>query len=427
MGDSQERKSGMENQNENQRTHMDTTEIAVISFTPKGQKLAEKIKEKLELSEENICVKVGREPEESLQDWCRRSFLESQALIFVGAVGIAVRTIAPFVEDKFKDPAVLVLDEQGNYVIPILSGHVGGGNEWAAVLAKELPAVPVITTATDLYGKFAVDVFAAKQKLVLSDRVLAKEISAAVLRGEQIGFFCEGRVDGKLPDELIWNYEIRQQEGSAGNCEDRQLEESAGNCEDRQQEGSAGNCEVRYTENRNYQIIVGVHQRMPGENTLYLHPKAIVIGIGCKKGKTLEEIQGFVCRVLEEQQIAMESVCCVASVDQKKEEPGIVEFSRKYQIPFQTFSTCQLAEVPGEFAESKFVKDTVGIGNVCERAAIKAAMEISNVCTGRTEGLPEHAAGKNGSSQLPLLIRKKTAECGITVALAETDWSVGFE
>lgn len=359
---------------------METTTIALISFTEKGQKLAETIREKLERSEENICVKAGRKPGQSLKDWCSQAFSECQVLIFVGAVGIAVRTIAPFVKDKFTDPAVLVLDEQGNFVIPILSGHVGGGNEWANFLAQALLAVPVITTATDLYGKFAVDVFAAKQKLVLSDRVLAKEISAAVLRGERIGFFCEGKVIGKLPEELLWENEKMQ----------------------------------------SYHIVTGVHQMKTAENTLCLYPKAIVIGIGCKKGKTLEEIEDLVCRVLEKEQIAMESVCCLASVDRKKDEPGILEFSRKYQLPFQTFSSQQLKQVPGEFAESEFVKEAVGIGNVCERAAIRAAMEINDVRMRRTDD-------KNNSGQLPLLIRKKTAEHGITVALAEAEWSVKFE
>ena len=109
--------------------------------------------------------------------------------MFVGAAGIAVRLIAPWVQDKLKDPAVLVIDEQGRYAIPILSGHVGGCNELAEAAAQILGAEPVITTATDLRQAFAVDVFATENELVISDRELAKQISAAELRGEKNWLF----------------------------------------------------------------------------------------------------------------------------------------------------------------------------------------------------------------------------------------------
>ena len=82
-----------------------------------------------------------------------------------------MRSIAPCVRDKLTDPAVLVVDEKGQYVVPILSGHVGGANGLARQLAADLQALPVITTATDIQGLFAVDVFAVKNRLILTDRV----------------------------------------------------------------------------------------------------------------------------------------------------------------------------------------------------------------------------------------------------------------
>ena len=112
----------------------------------------------------------------------------------------------------------------------------------------------------------------------------------------------------------------------------------------------------------------------------------------------------------------MESVCCLASLELKKEEPGILEFAGKYQIPFVTFSREELAEAPGDYTESGFVKEMTGIGNVCERAAVLAAENLSDISS-RPES--EEKAGR--------LILKKTAECGMTIALAEKEWSVEFE
>ena len=164
---------------------------AVISFTERGREVSLRIRRILE--REGIrCRNFARERfcrgEEGLEvfagelsAWSGDRFGDSEALIFVGACGIAVRAVAPWVRDKFRDPAVVAVDEGGRFVIPLLSGHVGGANRLARLLAGSLGAVPVITTATDVSGKFAVDVFAAENSCAISDRRLAKEISAAVL------------------------------------------------------------------------------------------------------------------------------------------------------------------------------------------------------------------------------------------------------
>lgn len=366
------------------------TQAAIVWFTAQGEKLAYQVKSALsERTQQQVQIQMGRRPGQSLKEWCREGFEQKQLLIFVGAVGIAVRSIAPFLKDKFTDPAVLALDEQGRYVIPVLSGHVGGGNRWAAVLAEELSAISVITTATDLNGKFAVDVFASERNLTLTDRRMAKQISAEILAGETIEFFCEKKVGGSLPAELIQS-----------ESEEKEAENVPGE--------PAGPEKSR--------IYVGIHRYPDRTNTLYLHPKALVVGIGCRKGKTMEEIEGFVHKTLQNHRLAMESVCCLASLDLKKEEPGILEFAGKYQIPFVTFSREELAEAPGDYTESGFVKEMTGIGNVCERAAVLAAENLSNVSS-RPES--EEKAGR--------LILKKTAECGMTIALAEKEWSVEFE
>lgn len=329
-------------------------QIEIISFTEQGSRLAENIRKELKPYGESNVV-YGKKMEQTLQEWCREAFLHAKLLIFVGAAGIAVRTIAPFVRDKFTDPAVLVVDEKGTYVIPILSGHVGRANEYAALLAEKLSATAVITTATDLNKKFAVDVFAQKNRLVIKDRVWAKKISAAILQGEKIGVFCEGAIVGNLPKEL---FRVSTQQ----------------------------------------QFSIGIHTES------HLIPKAVTLGIGCRKGKPEQELEQFLLEQLEKQQIALESIACVASVDKKKEEPGIVAFCKKYGLKFQTFSAEQLSQVQGDFAESAFVEETIGVGNVCERAAMCA----------------QHA-------QKAHFILNKTAQNGMTLAIAEKEWSVTFE
>jgi hypothetical protein len=99
----------------------------------------------------------------SLADFVGGLF-EAEALVFVGACGIAVRAVAPHVQSKLSDPATLCVDERAQYVIPLLSGHIGGANQLARRLAEALDATPVITTATDVNGRFAVDAWAAETR-----------------------------------------------------------------------------------------------------------------------------------------------------------------------------------------------------------------------------------------------------------------------
>ena len=146
--------------------------ITIISFTAKGGDINTKLIDIL--SEANISSYTLKKylsdnrmkPLEDLKETVKKHFSDD-AIIFVGATGIAVRSIAPYVKDKFYDPAVLVIDELGRYVIPLLSGHVGGANELAQYIGGALFATPIITTATDINGAFAVDVFAKKHIVLI--------------------------------------------------------------------------------------------------------------------------------------------------------------------------------------------------------------------------------------------------------------------
>ena len=150
---------------------------------------------------------------DSLQDWCALQFAAQNAILFVGALGIAVRSIAPSVKDKLTDSPVLVIDDLGRFVIPLLSGHVGSANKLALTVAKLLDAVPVITTATDIHEAFSADVFAKEQMLTIANRDGIKRVNAKAIEGKHItlsikDFPPQGPVDIIVADTYDREYDL---------------------------------------------------------------------------------------------------------------------------------------------------------------------------------------------------------------------------
>lgn len=343
--------------------------ISVISFTRQGRLLAERIKSSLSDREVDLCHK----PEEGVVLWAEKQFRENRALVFIGACGIAVRAIAPWVKDKLSDSPVLVLDEQGRYVIPILSGHAGGANELAERIAVRIKAAAVITTATDIHGKFAVDLFAKRNQCSILNKDGIAKVSAKILRGERATISIEDgdrRVNAdrsRIPEELeLIPYPPRQKVDilvSSG-AEEPELSEQA---------------------------------------VLRLKPKEYILGIGCKKGKSKEEIAALIQKNLTKLGLRTSEIAAIASIERKREEPGICRWAQENRIPFCVFSEEELRSVQGTFRESAFVEQTVGVGNVCERAAL--------------------AACESGGG----LILEKQAENGITLAVAKRKWKIEWK
>ena len=322
--------------------------ITVFCYTDRGKALAGRIAAALRAAGHEV-----REAEkESRQEVIGRAFRESSALVFVGAAGIAVRLCAPFVRDKFTDPAVLSVDEAGRFVIPLLSGHLGGANRLAEQLATATGAVPVISTATDVNGLFSVDDWAREQGLLLreQDRETAKEISAALLRGEKVLFRSEFPVQGSLPTGL--------KESAAGqeSQQDKRLES--------QQEIQQAPLQSRTP----LLVSVGIHVAAD-HGGLPLIPRCVCLGIGCRKGTDPETLRSRAEDFLEKHGILREAVAAIASIDLKREEPALLQLAGVWGVPFRTFSAEELRAVPGTFRESGFVRETTGVGNVCERAA----------------------------------------------------------
>ena len=249
------------------------------------------------------------------------------ALIFLCAAGIAVRSVAPLLHAKTTDPAVLVIDENGRYIVPILSGHIGGANALAVELAAKLGAQAVLTTATDSGGNFSPDSFAMANHLRIIDLSAAKAVAAAVLRGEPVGLVSDFPYLN-CPPELHPDAECR-----IGLCISTDL------------------------------------QKNPFPTTLLLVPQDLVLGIGCRRGVTLSQIEAQI----REAGIPIERVCKAATIDRKKDEPALNEFCSKYRISLTTYTPEELMHVRGGFQSSAFVKQITGADNVCERSAVLCA------------------------------------------------------
>ncbi len=302
----------------------------------------------------------------SLADAVGEWFQRVDAILFVCAAGIAVRCVAPYLKHKSVDPAVLVMDETGRFCISLLSGHAGGANELAERIAGFVGACPVVTTATDRSQVFAVDEFARKNGLVLTDWDLAKEISASLLAGKEVGFASDLPVQGRLPKGLV---DVAHAPSPSGR-------------------GKPPLC-----------IQVSHRKLAFREGSLALVPQDVVLGLGCRKMALEQEVENAVFQALEEAGIRKEALSCVASIDLKKEEAGILAFCKKHGLSFRTFPAQELQRLKGDFTESAFVKQVTGVGNVCERSAVAAGGE---------------------------LFFKKRAYGGVTVALAVEKRSVTF-
>lgn len=261
------------------------------------------------------------------------------AIIFVGATGIAVRAIAPFICGKAVDPAVLVIDEAGRYVISLLSGHLGGANALARTAASLIEAEPIITTATDAESAFAVDTFAKENGFLLTDLRKAKEVSAKVLRGEKL------RIYSDIPMERLVQRPARH-EAELVSAQDIDRAD----------------------------IVISYRTKLLNQATgLRLIAKRVHVGLGARKGVTQAEVAAAVATCLEDAGIDPRAVVALASIDLKKQEAGILAYSYECGVPFVTYTAEELRTVEGAFAGSSFVQSVTGVANVCERAAAYAA------------------------------------------------------
>ena len=368
-----------------ERTRGAEMELKIVYFTPGGKELAGRIKSLLLASE--MCPVSGVELWDArrkdkdtmetaggkitLREYVGEAFEKGNALLFVGAAGIAVRMIAPFVKDKLYDPPVLVADEKGKYVIPILSGHVGGANELAATISGLSGAECVTTTATDVNSLFSVDVFATRNDLAIKNREGIAKVSAALLRGEAL----------TVSMEKVESVEEALQKGLP--C---QLEY------------------VQFPPGEPVDILVTGRREKEAlqleTKGIWLEPKEYVLGMGCKKNTGFDQLEAFAGEWCATLGVGRETFLALTSIDVKKEEPGLCELARAWQMDFITYPAGQLAALEGDYTPSAFVETAVGVDNVCERSV---------------------AAYLNGRGQL---ILRKTAAGGMTLAVGYLPWKL---
>lgn len=349
--------------------------VSIISFTQQGMLLSQRVEAALRGEVQvRFYTKCGAYKNDriyvpsSVRDWAGERIRERNGLLFIGACGIAVRAAAPFLTDKLHDVPILVMDEKGRYVIPILSGHIGGANELAEQIGLKTGAEPVITTATDLHQAFAVDLFAKKNGFSIVNKEGIAKVSSKILAGKEVTMSVESGHEIKIGKNGL----------------------------------PLGVRLVPYPPKQSVDIVV-TSENSVFDTWILLKPQEYVLGIGCKKGKSVREIDTFISKKLTLLGISTLQIFALASISQKAREQGILEWCQKEGIPFLTYSAEELQKEKGIFTESSFVRDQVGVGNVCERAALKASKE----------------GGK--------LILPKEAENGMTIAVAQREWKVWFD
>lgn len=347
---------------------------SIICFSRTGRETAEKIRKGLDNCNVEIYVKGSFTTEAinySLREWTEERFSDSDVIVFVSSCGIAVRAIAPFIVSKKTDPAVIVTDEMAYHCISLLSGHIGGANEMTRKIAEITGAEPVITTATDIKGKLAPDVFAVRNGCLITDFAKAKEAAATLVDGRSIriindGFETEYAVydeNGKRADDL--------------------------------------------SEETSYKIIVSPYAKYErvaeNEKILWLIPQNIYVGIGCRRGISAELIADAVYGAFRQNDLDIRSMAALGSIDIKSEETGLIKFASDLGKTIKFFTAHELENIPGDFTESEFVRNTVGVGSVCERSAAIMAGGIGSI------------------------IQKKKSGNGITVSLAMKRGRLSFE
>lgn len=280
----------------------------------------------------------------SMAEAVQQVFQGYDALIFVMAAGIAVRMLAPCLQSKLTDPAVLVMDEQGKHVISLLSGHIGGANALTIQIAELLQAEPVITTATDVNGMMAPDVLAAELSLRPYPKEHIKSLNRGLLEGRRIAYF----IDEALPRASFYQHEL----------EKRGIQAKSGTPASTEQ----GPCVW----------ITAEETEAVQPERLLLRPRRLIAGIGCRRGIPKEKLAEALQSACMKLGLSSADISLLASTTVKQSEQGLLKLAADLGKELRFFSEQELKRKIQEYAleESAFVKQQIGAGNVCEAAAL---------------------------------------------------------
>ncbi|CAM4092712.1 cobalt-precorrin 5A hydrolase [Serratia silvae] len=317
--------------------------IAVFCLTPNGVRLAQRLQAQLPLScftSEKLLVPGFLPFNASFGATLREAFGRYSALVVIGSTGLTVRVIAPLIQDKLTDPAVVVIDERGQHAISLLSGHVGGANALTLRLAGLLGADPVITTATDVNQMAALDTLAAQLDAGMSDfRLAVKTVNQLLVSGQRVG--------------LWWDEPLRDE---PARCDTR---------------GFVAVADLEALPELDALVCVSLRDRLPELPLLVykLVPRRVVVGIGCRRGTSLALLTQLLERQLADQHFDPLALRAIGSVTLKKDELALQQLAQARRIPFELFSSDELRQHERRFPASEFVRATVGVGSVSQPVA----------------------------------------------------------
>lgn len=292
-------------------------------------------------------------------------FKQYKAMILIISLGAVVRMIAPILEDKKTDPAVLVVDDKGQFVISVLSGHIGGANALTHEFAETIHAMPIVTTASDVQKTIPVDLFGARFGWMWDSEDKLTPVSASVVNEEHVAIVQEtGESDWWMHDTPMPNtlkmYDTTEAAIAA-----------------------KPHATLIITDR-----LLEAHEEVLLENGVVYRPKSLVLGMGCNRGTAAEEIEALIDETLVELKLSKKSVKAIASIDLKKDEQGFIEVAQKNQWQFITYTAAQLNEMPLR-NPSQTVFQYTGAYGVCEPAALRYAQA--------TDWILEKKKGKNAT------------------------------
>ncbi len=304
-------------------------------------------------------VKPTAEP---FKSFIKSIYKQYDGLIFIMAAGIVVRSLEGLLEHKSKDPAVIVMDEKGAFIIPILSGHLGGGNEMAMILGDRLKATPVITTASDVQGKMAVDMLAKNLGFAFDDFNAATKLSGKIVNNEEVTVFTEI----PLP-EWVGKY-IPVVLCDKDQLINRALEYTGGGILVSNRNLKQG-IESKYEDEleSNYEEVAeSKYEKKP---MIQLYPKNLIIGIGARKHVSGAHVRNSIKTILQEFGFSPLSIKHFATVDVKEKEAGILKGIEGFKRPLKIITREEIKTVEADFEGSEFIKKTIGVKAVAEPVA----------------------------------------------------------
>jgi cobalt-precorrin 5A hydrolase len=318
--------------------------IKILALTPQGAVLARRLGRGLAGASAWLPESLAGEPGDlafsNLSEVFRQTFEGGENLVCVMAAGIVVRGIAPFLKSKAADPAVVVVDEAGRFAVSLLSGHLGGANDMAREVAKVLGGTPVITTATDVQGLPALDVWAAAKGLTIENLPEVRAIHMALLSGRPVRVVDP---QGFLAEPLAAYPELFSPEPDL----DRALAD------------------------RGPAVYVGFRERDWPPGWLRLRPRNLVAGMGCHKGTPVAELVDFIKRTFAQEGLSLLSLKALATIAAKKEEAGLKMAARSLGVEFLWFTAKELQDIPVPHPSTRVARH-LGVGSVSEAAALKA-------------------------------------------------------